>query len=220
MRASLEAGSEAFERTPFGQEQGGPIRVEAEQALYTEDPAAFTFLGEVRAWRGQNILLAEQLRGEQATRELSAGGGVRTLWFSAPSANGSSGEAEPIEVASELLTYRQSEGIVVYSGKVRVEQASRVLTCRELSVELDDEGHQARKMTCRDDVLLVDAATDRQVLGDSAIYAVDLKQVEIFGDQVRLIDSQNNRLEGRYLLYDLDTGTVQIQSRPPQAGQS
>ncbi len=220
VRASLEAGSAvAFEKTPFGQGQEGPIRVEAAVALYTEEPAAFTFLGGVRAWRGQNLLLAEQLRGEQETRELSAGGGVRTIWFSAPSTNGSSSEVEPIEVTSQVLTYRQSEGIVVYSGDVRVEQARRVITCRELSVELDESGHEARSMTCRQDVQLVDSANQRQVFGDSAVYSVDSKRVEVFGDEVRLIDAHNNRLQGRYLLYDLGAGTVQIQSRAPQAGQ-
>ncbi len=217
VRASLAPGSAgALEQTPFGEGQG-PIRVEASEALYAEEPAAFTFLGQVRAWRGQNLLLAEQLRGEQATRELSAGGGVRTLWFSGPRAGESSpSSGEPIEVTSEYLTYRHTEGTVVYSGDVQVEQARRVLACRELSVELDDSGHEARRMTCREDVRLLDPANDRQVQGDSAVYSVESELVEVFGEVVRLVDSQNNRLEGRYLRYDLDAGTVQIQSRPPQ----
>ncbi len=219
VRASLESGfAGAFEKSPFGHGQG-PIRVESATALYTDDPATFTFLGGVRAWRQKNILLAEQLRGDQATREMSASGGVRTLWFSRPQGNGSAGASEPIEVTAEVLTYRQIDGTVVYSGDVKVEQADRVIACRELSVELDDTGSEAQRMICRDDVRVLDSETGRQVLGDSAAYSVAEDRIEVFGDSVRLIDSQNNRLEGRYLLYDLEAGTVQIQSRPPVSAQ-
>ena len=73
-------------------------------------------------------------------------------------------------------------------------------------------------MVCRDDVRVVDPESNRQVMGDSAIYSVAEERVEVFGDKVRLIDSQNNRMEGRYLLYDLGAGTVHIQSRPPAIG--
>ncbi len=219
VRASLESGSAAaFEKTPFGHGQG-PIRVESAEAVYSEDPATVTFLGGVRAWRDENILLAEQLRGDQTTREMSASGGVRTLWFTAPKSDGSSATPESIEVTSEYLTYRQTDDTVVYSGGVRVEQAQRVIACRELSVKLDGAGREAQRMTCRDQVQVVDSATQRQVLGDSAVYSVAEERVEVYGDVVRLIDSQNNRMEGKYLLYDLEAGTVQIQSRPPVSGQ-
>ncbi len=219
VRASLESGSAAaFEKTPFGHGQG-PVRVESAEALYTEDPAGFTFLGGVRAWRDENILLAEQLRGDQSTREISASGGVRSQWFSASETGGSASQPEePIEVTSDYLTYRQTNGTIIYSGDVKVEQASRVIACGELSVELDDAGSEAKRMICREDVKVTDAGTGRQVLGDSAVYSVAEDRVEVYGDSVRLIDSQNNRLEGRYLLYDLEAGTVQIQSRPPVGG--
>ena len=98
-------------------------------------------------------------------------------------------------------------------------QGRRLIACRELSVELDDAGKEAQRMTCRDTVEIVDPETKRQVMGDTAIYSVAEQRVEVRGDSVRLIDSQNNRLEGKYLLYDLDAGTVNIQSRVPAEAQ-
>ena len=101
------------------------------------DPPAFTFLGSVRAWRDQNLLLAEQLRGDQATQEMSASGGVRTVWFSEPRSTSSSpGSPESIEVAAEYLTYRQANSTIIYSGNVQVDKDQMKLTCRELEVEL------------------------------------------------------------------------------------
>ena len=38
----------------------------------------------------------------------------------------------------------------------------------------------------------------------------------MFGDNVQLVDSQSNSLKGRYLLYDLAEGSVQLRSQPPE----
>lgn len=219
VRASLEPGSaSALERTPFGQGRG-PIRVESSEAFYTTDPPAFTFMGSVRAWRDQNLLLAEQLRGDQAKDEMSASGGIRTLWFTAPREADDSATAEPIEVTADLLTYRRTDSTVVYSGNVEIDQQHRSLTCGELEVELDSNGREAKRMTCRDEVLMLDRGTEtageRRVSGDLAVYTVAAGQIEIFGQKVTLVDSSQNRIEGKYLIYELDTDKVAILSRTP-----
>ncbi len=222
VRASLESSAAAaLGQTPFGQGQG-PIRVESEEAFWTSDPPAFTFLGGVRAWRDQNLLLADQLRGDQETQEMSASGGVRTVWFSEPRTNGGTAASAPrsIEVTSDFLTYRQAESTVVYSGKVKVHQEQRRLSCRDLQVELTEGGQEAKRMTCRNNVRLVDLnpQNERRVFGDEAIYTLVEDQVEVYGDVVKLFDSQNNQLEGKYLRYDLGAGLVEIRSKKPQPG--
>ncbi|MEM7352396.1 MAG: LptA/OstA family protein, partial [Acidobacteriota bacterium] len=229
VRASFEPGAAAaFEQTPFGQGRG-PIRIESGEAFYTTEPAAFTFIGQVRAWRDQNLLLAEQLRGDQDTQELSASGGIRTLWFTAPQRNGEASAAgaqpQPIEVIAELLTYNQTDRVVSYSGDVRIEQDRRTLTCGELDVELDSNGREAQRMTCRRDVRLVDRqveppGAERRVSGDLAVYTVTESRIEIYGEQVELVDTQKNRLRGGYLIYDLDANTVGIKSEPPALAQT
>ncbi len=215
VRATLEPETAtALARTPFARGQG-PIHVESSEAFYTSEPPAFTFQGGVRAWREENLLMADELRGDQAARQMSASGGVRTLWLSAPRPNAAA--AQPIEVRSDLLTFRQEQDTVVYSGKVRVEQEGRTLTCRELAVELDG-GRGAKRMICRDDVRLDEETSRRRVLGDVAVYTVAEDRIEIYGDRVRLIDAESNKLEGRYLVYDLGADTVEISSRTPAAG--
>ncbi len=216
VRASLEPGTAtALEQSPFGQGQG-PIRVESEEAFYTSEPSAFTFSGGVRAWRDENLLLAEQLRADESTQEMAASGGVRTLWFTTPKTTGSDGVRQPIEVTADLLSYHRLDNVVIYSGSVRVEQEKRTLTCGELSVELEGNGQDAKAMTCRRNVEMIDPEADRRISGDVAVYTVQEDRVEVFGEQVLLLDSQSNRLEGKYLLYNLGAGTVQIRSRVPE----
>lgn len=218
VRARLVPGT-ALKDTPFSNGEG-PLHVESEEAFWAGEPPAFAFRGGVRAWREQNLLLTEQLRGDDAGRQMSAAGGVKTLWIpSRSSANDAvfGAPGQPIEVDAEQLSYRQEENILLYSGKVTVHQEERTIQCEELAVELSEDGSDAERMICEDNVEINDPPANRRVSGDRAVYTVQEEQVEVYGDKVRLVDAENNVLEGRFLLYDLNAGTVHLQSRLPES---
>ncbi len=223
VRATLRE-TDAFEDTLLGRGAEGPIRVESREALWTGEPAVFSFRGGVRAWRGPNLLLADQLRGDETAHQLAASGGVKTVWIPSPGASGA--DAEPIEVFAESMSYRPTSAgrppDLIYTGEVRVQQASRNLSCHELAVEFEaategsrPERSKPERMICREDVRLSDPAASRQVQGDTAVFTVAEQQIEVFGDSVELIDQRSNSLVGKYLMYDLDAGTVHLRSRPP-----
>lgn len=240
---ALLKSTAAFAETPLGRGDE-PVRIEAAEATWTETPPTFAFRGGVRAWQGQNLLLADQLRGDEDKQELAASGGVSTVWIAETTAGGkppSTAGADPpaasnapIEIQSRHLTYVPSAAssstdarTLIYSGEVRVKQGRRTIQCRELTVELaaapDSPGATAaagkpQRLICREDVLLTDPIANREVRGDLAIYGVAQRQVEIFGESVRLLDEQRNTLVGKYLVYDLAAGTVRLRSRPPDGG--
>ncbi len=221
VRASLQRDAmSSLTSTPFGQGRG-PIRVESHEAFFTDAPRTFSFRGQVRAWQAQNLILADQLRGDESAQELAASGAVKTVWVSDP---GSGVGEEPIEVTAARLSYRRAESLLVYSDDVQVLQADRSLECQELTVELDPAGSRrpgspaARRMTCHGGVEMRDPVARRQISGDTAVYTLASEQIEIFGDTVKLVDQQKNTLTGRYLVYDLNEGTVQLQSRRPGTG--
>ena len=216
VRARLVPGT-ALRDTPFSNGEG-PLHVESEEAFWAGEPPAFAFRGGVRAWREQNLLLTEQLRGDDAGRQMSAAGGVKTKWIptSSSSSEGAFGvPGQPVEVDAKQLSYRQDERQLLYTGDVVVHQEQRTIRCDELAVDLSIDGSEAERMTCEGKVVLDDPPANRRVLGDRAVYTVALRQVEVFGTNVRLIDADNNTLEGRYLHYDLNAGTVHLQSRVP-----
>lgn len=248
--ATLEETA-SLERTPLGRGRG-PIRIESREALFTDLPPAYSFRGRVRAWRGQNLLLADQLRADDTQREMAASGNVKTVWFATDGAPAAAGESEAIEVTAESLSYRpvspqavspqagstqaaspqagstQADGgettTLIYSGDVLVVQEQRTIRCRELTVELappavgtarNADSGEPRRMICRGEVELLDPPANRQVRGDTAIYTVARKQVEVLGDPVRLVDADRNSLVGRYLLYDLAADNGQLRSQAP-----
>lgn len=226
VRARLPEGSaQMLGDTPLGAGEG-PVMVEARRADWTLEPTSFTFLGDVRAWRGTNIVLADQLRGDHEGRRLTASGDpsaaspVKTTWVPKPRPGTPEASAGPIEITGDQLSYDSDAGTLVYTGDVDARQGSSRLRCRELTVELTDGGGQAERMLCRGNVELVDAARGRTVVGELARYALDVAEVEVFGEPVEVTETAGNAFTCRYLLYDVTTGAVSVRSRPPGGDQN
>jgi lipopolysaccharide export system protein LptA len=195
--------------TPLGQGQG-PVRVQSETATWTQTPPAFVFDGDVRAWQGDNLVLAGQLRGNQANREMAASGGVTTLW----TPRGSSVK-RPVEVKARTMTFRDAEGELLYSGDVQLTSDQRKLSCSEMTVELGPDSQDAERMICDQDVVLVDPVGGKRVTGDRANFGIAADLIEVFGDKVQLENADGGRFEGKYLRYDVSTGAVQLKQTIP-----
>ena len=94
VRARLEeADDTALGGTPLTRGDG-PVWVEAEEGYLRDQPRSFLFHGRVRAWRGENLLVADDLRGDDAEHRLVASGSVRTLWTPENGGSGAAGAAK------------------------------------------------------------------------------------------------------------------------------
>lgn len=226
VQATLDAeAGVALEDTPLAAADG-PVSVQAEEAHWTMVPAGFVFKGDVRAWRGQNLLLADQLRGDETGREMAAAGGVRTVWVPQRSSTAPSPTADPslttftdgapIEVDAATMAFRDAENVLVYTGDVKVVQQGRRLSCKELAIHMVPSSTNAEKMVCRDTVQFIDPVGGKKVEGDLAVFDVISETVEIFGEKVVLHETlDGNLLEGGYLYYEVETGETRLSARPP-----
>ncbi len=226
VRAMFERESESAElaASPLGEGEG-PVWVESREAFWRQQPPGFLFRGDVRAWQGESLLRAAELRGdEQGEKRLTAKGGVKSLWVpakeagprrgAAPAAapSGAQGNQGPIEVTADELLYRETAGVLTYTGNVRVEQQARTLVCRALEVELDEDGG-AERMTCTGDAKLTDTVAGRTIEGERAIYRLDERRIEMFGTPVAVRDRDGNRVQGKRLDYYVDDGRVEVRGR-------
>ena len=232
VRALLQKVEEtALAGTPLAQGEG-PVHVESQEAFWRQQPSSFLFRGDVRAWRGENLLLAPELRGDKATDQLNATGGVKTLWYPTPeqSAKAAGGGSQggqggkkpaagtaaarpnPIQVAASDLQYQQKSGVLIYTGNVRVDQEGKTITCQRLQVELTQD-RQAKTMTCTGDTKLNDPKVGRRIEGQRAVYQVSQRQVEIFGEPVVMNDRDGNQVRGKRVLYFVDDGRAVVQGK-------
>lgn len=226
VRTRLERESaSSFSGTPLGGGDG-PILVESKDAFWRREPNSFLFKGDVRAWRGDNILFAAELQGDKAENRLKAIGGVKTLLrpteeparagAAKPPAKAPPRPAGPVEVTAADLTYLEGTKVLTYTGTVRAVQDGRTLTCDRLVVELD-QNRRAKTMTCTGQVHLNDPQTGRNAASDRAIYRLEDRKVDMFGQPVVLRDKDGNLIQGKRLLYSIDDGKVEVKSAAGEA---
>jgi LPS export ABC transporter protein LptC/lipopolysaccharide transport protein LptA len=239
VKAKLQKVEEtALAGSPLAQGEG-PVNVISQEAFWRQQPSSFVFRGDVRAWRGDNVLLAPEIRGDKAADQLAASGGVKTIWYptdqQASQAAGKSAQAttpaptpvpkaaatpaaprQPVQVVANEMTYGQKTGVLIYTGNVRVDQQGKTLSCQKMQVDLDDK-RQAKTMVCTGDTKINDPQAGRTILGQRAVYHVADKQVEVFGDPVTMKDKDGNQIHGKRAVYAMDTGKVEVKGQDPNA---
>jgi lipopolysaccharide transport protein LptA len=233
VRALLQKVEEtALSGTPLANGQG-PVHVESQEAFWRQQPSSFIFRGDVRAWRGENLLLAPELRGDKAANQLTATGGVKTLFYPTQEQAGRAGtgtagaaggqKPKPIQVSAGDLQYLEKgegaqpkTGLLLYTGNVRVDQEGKTLTCQRLEVDLGAD-RQAKTMICTGDTKLNDPKVGRKIDGQKAVYQVSQRQVDITGEPVTMTDKDGNQVRGKRVLYYLDDGRAVVQGKEGEA---
>jgi LPS export ABC transporter protein LptC/lipopolysaccharide transport protein LptA len=219
----------ALSGTPIASGQG-PVHVESQEAFWRQQPSSFIFRGDVRAWRGDNLLLAPELRGDKAADQLTATGGVKTLFYptqeqaqrqTAAKPAAAPAKPSPIQASASELQYTQKSGVLIYTGNVRVDQEGKTITCQRMEVDLGPD-HQAKTMICTGDVKVNDPKVGRRIAGQKAVYQTGQRQVEITGEPVTMNDKEGNQVRGNRVLYYVDDGRAVIQGKegegnPPPA---
>lgn len=219
----------ALSGTPLASGQG-PVHVESQEAFWRQQPSSFIFRGDVRAWRGDNLLLAPELRGDKAADQLTATGGVKTLFYptqeqaqrqTAAKPGAAPAKPSPIQASASDLQYTQKSGVLIYTGNVRVDQEGKTITCQKMEVDLGLD-HQAKTMICTGDVKVNDPKVGRRIAGQKAVYQTGQRQVEITGEPVTMNDKEGNQVRGNRVLYYVDDGRAVIQGKegegtPPPA---
>ncbi|HEY6324224.1 MAG TPA: LptA/OstA family protein [Thermoanaerobaculia bacterium] len=294
----------------------GPVMVQSAEAYWQRPQATFIFRGDVRAWRGDNLLLAPELQGERLPQgdQLAASGGVKTVWLpgqqeesvtprvaaaergaaagagaanpqgaatpgsggggrvaskpavgsadpgpakgsaaagkaaagkaatekaatakiatgtAAGAGTGGGGVATPagrdarqksggaITVLAANMLYRDGSGVLTYTGNVHVDQDGKTLTCKQLDVNLD-QGHKAKQMTCTGGTHLDDPAAGRKIDGETGVYRLETRKIDVFGNPVVMRDRDGNLVHGKRLRYAIDDGKVEVlgkdEAKPP-----
>ncbi|HXT51757.1 MAG TPA: LPS export ABC transporter periplasmic protein LptC [Thermoanaerobaculia bacterium] len=215
VEATMQPGKgNPMEQTPLG-ESGQPVNVQAEEGFWRDQPQSFSFKGKVRAWSGDRVLRADQLRGENDTQQLAASGSVQTVWFMPPPktdsapAGGASAAPRQVRVDAGSLLYSEREHRLVYAGDVNVVDGLRTLHSKELTVELTAKG-QARRMIATGSVKLEAPAEGRTITAERADYDVEARRVVFRGSPVTLNDKKGGTLSGKQAVYSMETAKVRV----------
>jgi lipopolysaccharide transport protein LptA len=218
-RSRLERGGEsgnAFTAGPLGEGEG-PIWVESVEAFFRDPDRTFLFRGGVKAWRGENLLRADELQGEERTGKLTAKGKVSTVWQPAPRPT-TGPPPLPAETTSDVFLYQKNGERIRYEGNVRSKQGDRNLASDVMEVELD-ANRKAKAVVLEGNVRIEDPATGRSVTGDWARYDLGSKTVEVEGQKVVVKEKDGAEVSGRRVVYELGSEKLEVGGTPQRLPQ-
>lgn len=208
---------------------GEPAQVQSREAFFRDVPRGALFRGDVRAWQGESVVLAEWLRVDEEEHKVTAGGGVRTV--AAPSPTRERPEPTPLTVTAEQMTYvdpgRGGAGDpgggaaeLVYERGVRVEDQGREIACERLDVELGEDG-QAQRLVATGAVVLEDSRTGKEARAERAVWRPQKGSGEgemaLFGDPAVVTDARGTEIKAPELTYEMATGRVRAGTSVPPA---
>jgi len=211
VRTALEAVGEIAVPGPLLASGSGPVWVVSEKARWQRTNEIVTFLEGVRAWRGKDLLLADELRIFRSKDVLEAKGDVKTVWHPEPSASGkpSAFEGSALEVSANSFSYDGAEAQLRYRGKVRVVAGPRTMDCGEAQIFLNEE-NSIQRMNCISGATLREKTEGRVAVGERAVYDPREERILIWGDPVVLKDKRGTELKGMHLVYSLSDGSVEF----------
>lgn len=194
----------------------GPIYVNAEKGVLRRDANTAVFQGNVRAWQGDDTLLASEMRIDQASGTVIASGDVRTR-LSPREGAGRTAAASPIRTASKLLTARRNENQIILEESVTVEEQGRTVTADKAIVNLNPDGG-LRNVEASGNLALKEKATGRSGAGDSAVYDPGKGTIIVDGDPASITDPRGE-VRGKQILFDVPRNRVQVLSgsKPTEA---
>ncbi len=197
----------------IGESPDEPIRITARSARWTDEPWQAEFRESVRAWQGENYLVANRVVGLENGDRLEAEGAVKTVVRpreEAPAAADAERRA-PVEVTADRMVYLRPARLVTYSGRPRALQAGRTVTCDELDIVLG-ERDRFDSLLCRGGARLENPERGQTVEGEDAVYRPDSGVAEVSGAPVVLRDRDGGEVRGKIVVYDFDEGTAQVRS--------
>lgn len=221
VRARLaEGGAGAFADSPLARSGTGPIWVEAGEGEFRQATRSFLFKIRVRAWRGDNVIVADELAGEEGQGRLVATGRVRTRFSPQP---GTAGAQSPIEARAESMTYDRNQKTLRYEKDVLAVQENRSLSCDTMDVQLA-VGGGVETLLCLGNAHIDDPAQGRKLSGHQALYRPEARTIEVTGGasapKVVLIDQKGNKIESPRMLYEIDQNRVRMLGRDEVAAPS
>jgi lipopolysaccharide transport protein LptA len=127
----------------------------------------------------------------------------------ATAAGAGKGGGGAITVLAANMLYRDGSGVLTYTGNVHVDQDGKTLTCKQLDVNLDQD-HKAKQMTCTGGTHLDDPAAGRKIDGETGVYRLETRKIDVFGNPVVMRDRDGNLVHGKRLRYAIDDGKVEV----------
>jgi lipopolysaccharide export system protein LptA len=215
VRAETEKGGDSAVVLPFGKGQE-PTYISSEKLEVLQKEKVARFTGKVKAWKGNDLILADSLVMDRSRGVLEASGEeVRSSLHPATRADDKDpGGASDFSTSSGELEYISSEGKAAFRKNATVGDGKINIQAGTVEAFFDREDSTLSKLTAEDEKEIRVRSKTGTVTGERMEYYPGEKMVHIFGSSkpLELIDDKNQRFTGNLLTMYTDNDRIQIES--------
>jgi lipopolysaccharide export system protein LptA len=185
---------------------GGGIFINADSMRYLGENRRFMFMGGIKLWQGQEMMMTEELTLFRETGRLTCRKGVKTHLMVQPRPQE---EARRLEISSESLVYQPEDFLLNYQGEVKLLVEDVDLSAKNLYVRLSEQDHAMESVIARGAVRIKRGAYE--ALSEEALFDLNQETIELMGSPV-LIDKQRVRIQGDKLTFHLADDRIVVEN--------
>ncbi len=190
-----------------------PIHVTAQKMVSHREPGVATYTGKARLWQVANVIEAPSIEFDRDARSVVAFGTPAERVITSLIQTDSSGKTTPVTVASDRLTYNDSERKAHFEGNVVARGEDATMTGNTVDVFLKPtqasttaSNSQAAERTARLDRMVGDGRVvivqpNRRAQGDHIVYTADDDKYVLTGHSPSIFDAERGTTTGDSLTF-------------------
>jgi LPS export ABC transporter protein LptC/lipopolysaccharide transport protein LptA len=147
-----------------------PVTVASDRALVKHNEGAARYIGDARAWQGEDFVRAEYIEIDKGERTMTAWNNARSTFYDFErEVEKGRKEIVPVFASSDRIIYTDANRTTHYEGSVKIRQGTDQIDSATADVLMDEE-NKLISMTASKDVVMTQPA--RRATGDQVVYTV------------------------------------------------
>ena len=145
-----------------------PVTVASDRALVKHNEGAARYIGDARAWQGEDFVRAEYIEIDKGERTMTAWNNARSTFYDFErEVEKGRKEVVPVFASSDRIIYTDANRTAHYEGSVKIRQGTDQIDSATADVLMDEE-NKLISMTATKDVVMTQPA--RRATGDQVVY--------------------------------------------------
>jgi lipopolysaccharide export system protein LptA len=157
-----------------------PVTITADRAIVKHDEGAARYMGDARAWQGDDYVRAEYIELDKGERVMTAWNNAQSFFydFEREIEKGRK-ETVPVFASSDRIVYTDANRTAHYEGSVKIRQGTDRIDSATADAVMDQE-NKLISLTASKDVVMTQPS--RRATGDQVVYTADTDTAILTGN--------------------------------------
>ncbi len=190
--------------TPFTN-VSSPVFITAQKANFDHKAETAVYVGNARAWQGNNYVRAERLLLQQKEGQMFAEGKVQSMLYDVKQTIAGRKTRKSVFAAADKMLFQRNLNLLRYEKNVDIRQGTDRIVAGVANVFLDKNNELSKTIISKNVVI---TQPNRRATGDYAQYTASDESVVLRGNPAKVIDSENGSSQGKEVIVYLKENRI------------